>query len=325
MTASGIYSFASITLGRQFIPLHYDLPEGVTDPSLGLAFIRGAFGGWVTGALTGPFLLDYEDEDDMARYYLAPNQLAKKLFPIVPMILPFMADIIGDAISSHINCFTHNDHHYCLDNSTFVTRAASVSIVGDAILTPCLTLAGYLGYKLYKWHYRHDDANEPVAAAPLPQPRILDLQQRLENCYDGAIPAIFLDPVHQTLMNNPVMLRCGHNYDEEHLAELKTHCTECSLCRAPFNEEDFINPAINIALKGQIIEFVEQQERAAETVVLHITTQQDDDEKNAMSTPDREYELKSPASHSLFYRAPSPCREQADPENIDTPYLRLHA
>jgi hypothetical protein len=337
--AAGINNLFSTTLGRRIIAtpeshaLHNSNLEIIIDPVLGLALTRGLIGGAITGALSGPFLFDCEHTRAGIDFHW--SDMAKQLFPIVPMIFPFVSDIIGDAIMAHTTCYTtSHGQQYCIDDSSFVTRSASASIAGYAILAPSVTLVGYMGYKLREWCHRHRD--EPVATAALPPPRTLELRQRLDSCYSGEIPEIFLDPIHKELMNNPIMLRCGHNYDEEHLAELKTNCSECSLCRAPFNEDDFAHPATNIVLKGQIIEFVEGKERAIETMTIHIVTLQDEEKANLDATPvliheeieeisrsDRDYELKSPATNSIFYRAPTPRLEPVNLENSDAPYWRL--
>jgi hypothetical protein len=253
---------------------------------VGISTAIQTLGGTIVGSIAGPLLGSM------------PNSLAKHLYPLAPIVLPFTASVVGDAIMGGNICIKSHSNHYnfeiCDAPDDFLSHSAQTIMLGNAILIPGIALTSYYGYKLYNWCHRHRAANQNAAYHALNdgaegQPAAPStLRQRLAACYEGETPPDYLDPIHQVLMNNPIMLKCGDNYDEEFLAEMKQQCPSCPKCRAPFVNSDFSRPARNTFLRSQIIEFVEEKERLARDarqVNAHIIEIAPEDEKPAPPAP----------------------------------------
>ena len=97
----------------------------------------------------------------------------------------------------------------------------------------------------------------------------LSLRQRLDAC-EGNLPEKFKDPIHYLLINDPIMLRCGDNFDRETILSFITNRTGlCPCCRKIIESIDLSKPAPNTFMRCQIIEHVESEEKRASQAIAH--------------------------------------------------------
>ena len=97
----------------------------------------------------------------------------------------------------------------------------------------------------------------------------LSLRQRLDAC-EGNLPEKFKDPIHHSLINDPIMLHCGDNFDRETILSFITNRTgSCPCCRQIIDPSNLSNPAPNTFMRCEIIEYVESKEQRASQAIAH--------------------------------------------------------
>ncbi len=131
----------------------------------------------------------------------------------------------------------------------------AVSIFPICLILCCITHSNYAS---------PEDAFPEDAYQRLPdgEEKGLTYRGRLDKCYEGKIPEDYLSALTLTLMNDPIMLHCGHNFDKEDVTILQKRCAgKCPCCREPLRHSDFTLLKPNVFLRKSIIEFVESKEK----------------------------------------------------------------
>ena len=97
----------------------------------------------------------------------------------------------------------------------------------------------------------------------------LSLRNRLSVCYDGEIPADYLERSNPSrLMSEPVILQCGDNVDRSTLSTLKNANPACPCCGKDLMAINISEPTPNIYLRNKIRQFVEAKELLAQAARL---------------------------------------------------------
>lgn len=255
----GAWNFFGLLLGDAICK---DIPSSCKNDwvDVGLRIPKNFWGGAVTGAFVGTF-------GSCIRYSAGNNyrpDVCAYASAAVTFVLPSVAYNVGNIIiGPPDDCLLQN----LLGNS--------VLALGSVVL--------YQGAK-YIYIYRHQRANaevieevagegvageevarEGVAREGVAREEVAvveTLRERLVACDpQGDIPPDYCDATQLVLMNDPVMLHCGDNFDLEFLPVIKNNCADCPKCRAPLRDGDFIDPRRNTYLRSKIIEFVEERER----------------------------------------------------------------
>lgn len=176
-------------------------------------------------------------------------------------------------VQTHRTAINIEDYISAADYTTFITHttspleASTATNIEEDIETAYTTLP-----------------DAPPTMSMEDQPK-KSLRERLAACHRKKAPAEFNDPIHLSLMNDPIMLRCGDNFDLESLLEIKKNNTKlCPCCRKDIHQIDLDEPARNTHLRGSIIAFVEEQERLArQHAVVSANNSAEEEEKKEQS------------------------------------------
>jgi hypothetical protein len=294
--------------------------EATVDGLLRNAMTRCLLGGMVNGLVTIPVFVGAND-DWFFRY-----EFTKRLYPVVPVLLPLLTEIIGDGILSAagINCSKYDSTICVSHDNSFVSRPGFVGIVGTGVISGAV-LVVLAGYKIGQYACRasRDDAineGEPYLALAEDKAEgneVTNYRERLAACYEGEIPPEYKDAKTDLVMNMPVMLQCGDNFDLASLPQLLADCDNCPVCLQKFNLNNFISPPKNKQLRDEIISFVEEKERFAhesrayaQIIDIHDDERAEGVEVNGVESiqPQAVASLTA-GSHGLFAHASGPPAE----------------
>lgn len=152
------------------------------------------------------------------------------------------------------------------DNNLQVLTKYDITMTSIKLILPISLSIGFaLGFAYgFFWKGRNAAAQNPAALPLLEnavQERKSDRQTltNQERCKklrikDEEIPEEFKDPAHKEMMNEPVILPCGHGHDKSTVNRIN----KCTLCRKTFNQAQIVT---NFPIRNSIETFFRKIEK----------------------------------------------------------------